>query len=303
MQKQIRRFSVRMLRKMRFLPPKIYAHFLYEYYTGKKLNLENPQEFNEKIQWYKVFYHPKILNTLVDKFAVRAFVEEKIGKQYLNEMYGVYTNANEIPFNELPNQFVIKATHASSYNLIVSDKNKLNQAKAVKKLNKWLNKNQYYRTGQEWAYKDVQPRLLVEKFLEEDGQSSLIDYKFYCFNGKAKFLVVHVDREKEHKRGIYDFDFNVLPFNYVTADETINSDIEKPTNLEEMKQLSEVLATNLPFVRVDFYSLNGKTIFGEMTFYPADGRKDFVPDSYNKDIGDYFILPKLSENKAVITEQ
>lgn len=298
----MRRFCLRMLRKMRFLPPKIYAHFLYEYYTGKKLNLENPVEFNEKIQWYKVFYHPKILNQLADKYAVRAYVEEKIGKQYLNEAYGVFKKPEDIPYSTLPNKFVIKATHASSYNLIVHDKESLNIDKANKKLKKWLGKSQYYRMGQEWAYKDIEPRLLVEKFLKEDNKDSLTDYKFYCFDGKAKFIDLHIDREENHQQSCFDLNFERLPFGKGKISKKITSKVEKPSNFEEMIQLSETLADKLPFVRVDFYSINGKSVFGEMTFYPGDGRKDFYPDEYNKVIGDYFKLPKLKKGQKEITE-
>lgn len=302
MQKKVRRFSLRMLRKMRFLPPKIYVHFLYEYYTGKKLDLNNPIEFNEKIQWYKVFYHPKVLNQLVDKYGVRAFIENKIGIQYLNEIYGVYDKPKDIPFDELPNRFVIKATHASGYNLIVKDKSKLNLTKTIKLFEKWLNKNQYFRMGQEWAYKDVQPRLLVEKYLEEGDKSSLVDYKFYCFNGTAKFVDIHIDRELNHRQSCYDLNFNVLPFVKGSIKKSISLEIEKPKNFEEMIKLSQTLSADFPFVRVDFYSVNGNTIFGEMTFYPGDGRKDFYPDEYNTIIGDYFNLPNLEKGQQVITE-
>lgn len=302
MPNKCRHFFLRYLRKMRFLPPKIYAHFLYEYYTGKKLNLKNPIEFNEKIQWYKVYYHPKILNQLVDKHAVRTYVEEKIGIEFLNESYGVYKRPEDIPYETLPNSFVIKATHASSYNLIVQDKEKLNIKKANKKLKKWLGKSQYYRTGQEWAYKDVEPRLIIEKYLKEKGKESLTDYKFYCFNGKAKFIDLHIDREENHQQSCFDLNFEKLPFGKGKISKKITSQIEKPSNLEEMIKLSETLADKLPFVRVDFYSVNGKSIFGEMTFYPADGRKDFYPDEYNKVVGDYFKLPKLKENEKEITE-
>ncbi len=295
----LRRFRVRMLRKMRFLPPKKYAKYHYEYFTGKQLNLDDPREFNAKIQWLKVYYHPKILNQLVDKYAVREYVEEKIGAQYLNDIYGVYEQPNDIPFETLPQKFVIKATHASSYNLIVTNKNTLNISKATKLFKKWLRINQYFRMGQEWAYKDVQPRLVVEKFLKEDNQTSLIDYKFYCFKGVPKILEVHLDREDDHKRGFYDLDFKRLPYRYVSIEKSISTEVDKPSNFNEMIKLSKVLAGNFPFVRVDFYSIKGKAIFGEMTFYPSDGRKDIYPDNYNLILGDYIELPKLNSGQEI----
>ena len=302
MPNKIRRSILRQLRKMRFLPSKLYVHFHYEYFSGKKLDLNNPKDFNAKIEWYKVFYRPKILNQLVDKYAVRAYVEEKIGAQYLNEIYGVYDKPEAIPFEDLPNKFVIKATHTSSHNLIVSDKEKLDKTKAIKKIGKWLTKNQYYRMGQEWAYKDVPPRIIIEKFLKEDDKSTLTDYKFYCFNGVPKFIDVHIDRDEDHKQGCFDLEFNLLPFGKSKTYKTISAGIPKPTNLKEMVDLSVILSKKLPFVRVDFYSVNGKTIFGEMTFYPSDARKEFYPDQYNTIIGDYFKLPILENGKNVITE-
>jgi len=290
------------LRKIKFLPPEIYVDYLYRYYTGKKLDLANPKEFNEKIQWYKVHYHPKILNQLVDKYAVRAYVEEKIGSQYLNDIYGVYKNPEEVPFDELPNQYVIKATNTSGYNLIVTDKETLDKKKTRKLFKKWLSKTNYYLRSREWAYKDVEPRLIIEKFLKEEGQSSLVDYKFYCFDGVAKFVDVHIDRDTDHKQGCFDLDFNLLPFGKSANYKSISSGLAKPTNFDEMAELSEKLSAKLPFVRVDFYSVNGNSIFGEMTFYPSGGRKDYIPDEYNKIIGDYFKLPLLKRGQKIITE-
>ncbi len=301
MTKTGRRFVARMMRKMRFLPSKMYARYHYEYFTGKQLNLDDPKEFNEKIQWLKVFYHPDILTQLVDKYAVRAYVEEKIGAQYLNEIYGVYNSPDEIDYNTLPQKFVIKATHASSYNLIVTDKDNLDQSKTSKLFKKWLGINQYYRMGQEWAYKNVEPRLIAEKFLKDEGITSLIDYKFYCFEGVAKLVEVHLDRVENHKRGFYDLDFKKLPYRYVSANESITSKIERPSNFDEMKRLSEVLADKFPFVRVDFYSVKGKSIFGEMTFYPSDGRKDMSPDEYNEIMGGFIRLPELKTEQEFIT--
>ena len=285
------RFFLRNLRKMRFLPPKIYVKIHYEYFTGKKLNLDNPREFNAKLEWYKVFYRPKILTQLADKYEVRSYVEEKIGKQYLNELYAVHNNANDIDFDSLPKEFIIKANHTNTHNVIVKDKNNIDKKKVIRQFNKWLKKNQYYKRGQEWAYKDIKPKIVIEKFLKEKDRDTLIDYKFYCFNGKAKFIDVHIDRTDDHKQGCFDLDFNLLPFGKSKNYKTISSDIDKPSNLSEMVLLAEKLADELPFVRVDFYSIDGKSVFGEMTFYPADARKEFYPDEYNLIIGDYFELP------------
>ena len=289
---KIRRFFLRNLRKVRLLPSKLYVKIHYEYFSENKLDLNNPKDFTEKIAWYKVFYRPKSLNQLVDKFAVRAFVEEKIGSQFLNTFYGVFDDVNEIKFDELPEKFVIKATHTSGHNLIVRNKNKLNLDKTKKLLKKWLKINQYYRIGQEWAYKDVKPRIIIEKYLEQIDQKSLTDFKFYCFDGKAKFIDIHTDREDEHKQGSFDLNFERLPFG-VSRFKQIYESPEKPVNLKEMIECAEVLSEKLPFVRVDFYAIDGKTIFGEMTFYPSDGRKKFYPEKYNRIIGDYFTLPKI----------
>ena len=289
---KLRRFFLRHLRKVRFLPSKLYVKIHYEYFSGNKLDLNNPKDFTEKIAWYKVFYRPKSLNQLVDKFAVRAFVEEKIGSQFLNTFYGVFDDVNEIKFDEFPEKFVIKATHTSGHNLIVRDKNKLNLDKTKKLLKKWLKINQYYRIGQEWAYKDVKPRIIIEKYLEQIDQKSLTDFKFYCFDGKAKFIDIHTDREDEHKQGSFDLNFERLPFG-VSRFKQIYESPEKPVNLKEMIECAESLSEKLPFVRVDFYAIEGKTIFGEMTFYPSDGRKKFYPEKYNRIIGDYFTLPKI----------
>ncbi|CAL2102936.1 Teichuronopeptide biosynthesis TupA-like protein [Tenacibaculum sp. 190130A14a] len=295
------RTVLRFLKKMTFLPEKVFLPYLYEYFTGKKLDLKNPVEFNEKIQWYKLYYRPKILNQLVDKYAVRTYVSEKIGGEYLNDLYGVYDSFEDINFDELPNEFVLKAVHASSYNIICKDKSKLDLKKVKRTIKKWQSTNQYYRAGQEWAYKDVAPRLIAEKFIEDEERGSLTDYKFYCFDGKVKFMEVHFDRAELLKIANFDRDFNFLPFNKMPEINRITEEVKKPPTFEKMIELSEKLADKFPFVRVDFYSIRDKIVFGEMTFYPSDGRKEYVPDEYNKIIGDMFVLPPHN-GKDIITE-
>ena len=182
-----------LIKKLKFLPPAFYVKVYYEYYSGRKLNLKDPIEFNEKIQWLKVYYQPPILTQLVDKYAVRPYIKEKIGDKYLNDIIGVYSKFEDIDFDSLPNKFVLKGAHGSNYNLIVNDKSKLNKKLVKKLVNKWLSRNYYYRSGLEWAYKNVPPRVIAEKFMKEEGKEALNDYKFYCCNGKPIFIHVITD--------------------------------------------------------------------------------------------------------------
>ncbi|MCE2612693.1 glycosyltransferase [Flavobacteriaceae bacterium D16] len=276
-----------LLKKLKFLPPAFYVKIYYEYYTGKKLNLRQPKEFNEKIQWLKVYYKNPLLTKLVDKYSVREYVKEKVGDEYLNELLGVYNKCGEVDFDALPDQFVIKGVHGFHFNLIVPDKSQLNRRKARYLMTKWLSKNQYYRGGLEWAYKNVPPRLIAEKFLAEMGKDAINDYKFYCFSGVPRF--VQVDRQTEI-HSYYDPEWNLLPF--TKGKSPLKKDpLEKPENFETMVGLAGKLAGDFPFVRVDLYNIDGKILFGEMTFYPSDGRTEFKPEEYNRILGDYIELP------------
>ncbi|TXK74300.1 ATP-grasp fold amidoligase family protein [Mesonia sp. HuA40] len=286
---------------MKFLPPEIYMPIYYEYYLGKKLDLKNPVEFNQKIQWLKTYYHPDILTKLVDKYAVREYVKEKVGEQYLNDLIAVYDKASKVNFDELPNKFVIKGVHGFHFNLIVKDKTKLNRNKARFLMNKWMHKNQYYRGGLEWAYKNVPPRLIAEKYLEEMDKDVILDYKFFCFNGEPKFVQIDFERGVNDQRAFYDLDWKKLDLHKKSV-KIYEGELEKPNNFEEMIQVARTLADKFPFVRVDLYSIKNKTIFGEMTFYPADGRSDFYPAHYNKILGDMIKLPILPKNKKEIKE-
>lgn len=288
----------------RFMSAEAYLTAQYEYKNKKPIDIRNPVEFNQKIQWLKAFYHPPILHKLVDKYAVREYVEEKVGKQYLNEFIAVYDKLSEVDFESLPNQFVMKVVHGCGYNIIVPDKSKLNVFKAKLKLFKWTNKDQYQRTHKEWAYKGVKPRILVEKFMQEEGEITLKDYQFYCFNGKAKLIEMHIERNSKHYYPLLDLDFKPLPFGFKLApgEGIFNEQLDKPKHFEEMIEVAEKLADKLPFVRVDLYSLGEKIIFGEMTFYPGSGSEEFQPDEYNKILGDMLELPKIPEGRKEITQ-
>ncbi len=288
------------IKKMKFLPEKFYLKIYYEYYTGKKLDLNNPIEFNQKIQWMKVFYRPPILTQLVDKYSVRSYVEEKVGSEYLNELLNVYEKASDVKFEDLPDRFVIKGVHGCHFNLIVRDKEKMNPLKARYLLIKWLNKNQYYRGGLEWAYRNVKPRLIAEKYMEEIGQEILNDYKFFCFDGVPRFVQIDLERGVKDYRCYYDMAWKKLPFSTETNPH-YQGEVEKPTNLDKMIEVASKLADRFPFVRVDLYNIDGRIVFGEMTFYPSDGRKEFIPDEYNRLIGEYLQLPEIPKGEKYIT--
>jgi len=295
----LRKIYLAFVKKLIFLPQKTYVKYNYEYYSGRKLDYNNPVTFNDKIQWLKVFYHKKILHKLVDKYAVRDYVKNKVGPQILNELYGVYDKPSDVNFEELPDQFVLKGAHGFHLNLIVKDKSELNLPKTKLLLNKWMHKSNY-RNGKEWAYKNIKPRIIAEKYLKEFGKKVVNDYKIFCFNGKPKYILVYMERGIEDVRCYYDLNWNKLPFT-IEKDNYFEGELEKPENLNEMIEVAEKLAPDFPFVRVDLYNINGKVLFGEMTFYPNDGRKKYIPKKYNKIIGDYLKLPEISTGQDVIT--
>lgn len=276
-----------------------YARIYYEYYHGEKLDLKNPVKYVEKLQWLKVYFHPPILNQLVDKYEVRSYVKEKIGSSYLNELYQVCDSFNDIDFEALPESFVVKGTHGSNMHMIVKDKHRLNKRKLKFNTYKWKRKNLYYLSGQEWAYKNVKPRIIIEKYLEDD-HGELLDFKLFCFNGEAKFIQVHKYAGGYKCLAHFDLNWNKLA---VTSQnmKAYEGDIERPENLDKMVELASKLADKLPFVRVDLYNVNGAVFFGELTFYPSDARKNFFPESFNKKVADYLILPKIPAGKKEIT--
>jgi len=293
-------FLYRIIKNFKFLPKRTFLKVRYQYYTGKKLNLENPVEFNEKIQWLKLYYHVPLLTQLADKYAVREYVTKKIGKQYLNELLGVYDDVSAVNFDKLPSQFVLKGTHGSSTNLIVKDKSQLNVAKAKKELKRWMRHDQYRKVGYEWAYKNIKPQIICEAYLEGNKGEGLIDYKFHCFNGIPKFVYFSVDRDTYKSYYFYDMNLKKAAFSKKLKG-SVEEKFDLPKNIEKMSKLAKILADVLPYVRVDFYSIKGEIIFGEMTFYPSDGRIDFYPDFYNKIIGDYLTLPEIPKDQKTIT--
>lgn len=277
----------------RNFPEERYEEGLKEWFYGKngfELNLENPQTFNEKIQWIKLYDCCELKTKLTDKFLVRDYVKEKVGEKYLIPLLGVYDSFQEINFDELPNQFVMKANHGCKWNIIVKDKETFNTIEAEKKFRKWMSTNFAFRAGFELQYRDIVPKIVVEKYLENrDG--GLDDYKVFCFDGKAKYIQYITNREQgKTKMAFYDLEWNLMPF--ISNGRRVEHLIQKPYNLDKIISLSETLSEGFHLVRVDFYVLaDGSIKFGELTFTPASGLCKWDPVEYNEIIGEMIHLP------------
>lgn len=275
-----------------FISDEIYLRIKYKNKLGKKLNLSNPLTFNEKLQWLKLYDRRPEYSTMVDKYEVKKIVAEKIGEQYIIPTLGVWDKFDDIDFGTLPNQFVLKCTHDSGGLIIVKDKTKFDKTYAKKKITNSLKRN-YYWLAREWPYKNVKPRIIAEKYMEDNDTKELRDYKFFCFNGIVKALFIASDRynqTEETKFDFFDSDFNHLDF----TNGHPNSNVlpNKPQNFEKMKELASKLTHGIPHLRVDFYEINGKVYFGELTFFHWGGFVPFSPESWDKTFGDWLDLPK-----------
>lgn len=271
---------------------KFYVRCLYREEFDKKLNLKNPQTFNEKLQWLKLYDRNPKYTKMVDKYEVKEYVTKIIGKEYVIPTLGVYDNFDEINFDKLPNQFVIKCTHDSGGLVICEDKTKLNIEETKNKINECLNKNFYY-AFREWPYKNVKPRIIVEEYMKDDDTTTLRDYKFYCFNGEPLYLYISeglIDHSTA-RISFFDMDFKVAPFgrsDYAEFDKIP----KKPQQFEKMIEISRILSKEIPFLRVDLYEINGKVYFSELTFFPCAGFMPFNPKEWDRKLGDMLNLPK-----------
>lgn len=269
------------------LNDKLYLKILYKKEIGKKLNLDNPQTFNEKLQWLKLNDRKDIYTTMVDKYEAKKYVANIIGEEYIIPTIGVYDKFDDIDFDSLPNQFVMKCTHDSGSYVICSDKKKLDKLEAKRKIEKAFKKNYFY-SHREWPYKNVKPRIIIEKFLKDDESNNLTDYKYFCFNGKAKIMYIGKDASKNSTTDFFDMEYNHLPIKIRDPQAKIMP--ERPKQFEEMRELAEKLSQEIPHLRVDFYVINDKIYFGEMTFYHMGGFTELKPYDWNKKMGDWIIL-------------
>ncbi|MBQ7526267.1 MAG: carbonic anhydrase [Bacteroidaceae bacterium] len=263
----------------------------YRIRTGRKLHLDNPQRFSEKVQHYKAYYRNPEMTQCVDKYDVREYVARKLGNEtYLNTLYQVCDTAKDIDFDALPKEFIIKTTDGGNGDnvLICRDKDKLDTNQAVQLVNSWRNKR-YYVISREWAYEGAkQSKVIVEELLvdPDSNDGSICDYKFLCYKGKFKYLWVDKDRYSNHRRGFWNHDLQFMP-DKVSDHPTFSKEEVPalPDNVQEMIAVSEKLAEGFPFVRIDLYNIRGRIIFGEMTFYPWSGYCRYTPDSFDFDLG------------------
>lgn len=257
---------------------------------GYELNLENPQTFNEKIQWIKKYGNLERYSKYVDKHEVRQYVKKRIGSQYLVPVIGVYKKVEDIDVKSLPNAFVMKATHGSSWNVIVKDKWQLDWPAARAKANGWIKRNYFTYSG-ERCYKPLKGRVIIEKFLQ-DRTGDLKDYKFFCFHGKPEYIKVIGDRYGDYKCDQYDLEWKRLPQMYKRN--PFPKPVKKPNHFKEMKEIVHKLAHGFPFVRVDLYYSNNRIYFGELTFAPKGGYEPLT-FKYDLKLGKLLDLKKYNQ--------
>lgn len=276
---------------LQFLPDALYLKLKYRVLMGKNLNLKNPVNYTEKLQWLKLHDRKPIYTDMVDKYEAKRYVAERIGEKYIIPTYGVWNSFDEIDFDALPDRFVLKCTHDSGGLVIVKDKSQLDKEQAREKITQCLKRNFYY-SGREWPYKNVKPRILAEAYMEDSKTAELRDYKFFVFNGKAKALFIASERQKEGEETKFDFfdmDYNHLPIKNGHPNAEVPP--RKPETFEQMRVLAEKLAADVPHLRVDFYEVDGKIYFGELTFSHWTGMVPFEPAQWDKTFGDWLQLP------------
>jgi len=272
------------------LPDDEYLRIVYRKYIKKELNLENPQTFNEKLQWLKLYDRKSEYTMMADKYEVRKYIADKIGEEYLIPLIGVWDKFADIDFDQLPSQFVLKCNRDSGSVVVCKDKNTYDFESAKFKLVKAFNYNYFYNF-REWPYKNIIPKIIAEEYLY-DLSGEINDYKLYCYNGKVKCTNVNSGRNSKSgvKYTFFDNDWNRLPFKCIYENDERN--ISKPQYFEMMTNLAEKLAANVPFLRVDFFEINKKLYIVELTFYCEGGFGKFEPDLYDEMLGSWLILPK-----------
>lgn len=277
-------------RKILVFSDEKYIKFKYYLTFHKKLNLENPKTFNEKLQWLKLHDRKDIYTTMVDKYEAKQYIANIVGDEYIIPTLGVYKTFDEINFDDLPDKFVIKCTHDSGSVFVIKNKSEINKKKLKKIISKKLKKD-FYITGREWPYKNIEPRIIIEEYIHDNKYADLRDYKFYCFWGKVKVFYITSEREKKLKMTFFDKDGHFLDLKQ--AGDENNPKIELPNNLNKMESLAEKLSKNIPHLRVDFYEIDDKIYIGELTFCDGSGLGKFEPEIWDEKLGNMLDLSKV----------
>lgn len=283
------------------LPDKVYLKRLYRKKLNKELDLKNPITFNEKLQWIKLYDRRPEYTMMVDKYRVREYVKEKIGEEYLIPLLGVWDNPDDIDFDKLPNKFVLKCNHDSNvficrdkaYFDIKDKKQSYHSFEEVRQALARRLKTDFYKAGREWPYKNVKRKIICEEFMQNGNDESLLDYKFFCFNGEPKYIYLAVVISGVLYIDFYDMDFHAL--NIQREDHPNipkNYNIYRPKDFMVMKDIAKRLSSGIPSVRVDLYEINGKVYFGEMTFFTGGGFVPFKPEKWDKIFGDNINLER-----------
>lgn len=290
----LRKISLAVLvRFAKLFPDKAFLRFRYYLERGETLNIDNPKTFNEKINWLKLYNRKPEYTTMVDKYAVKDFVSERIGQKYIIPTIGIWNTPEEIEFDTLPNQFVLKTTHGggSSGVVICNDSVSFDRASAIRKLQESM-KTDIFTGYREWPYKNVPRKIIAEPYMTEGDSFGLTDYKFFCFNGEPRLSQVISDRKTEEKIDFFDMQWERIE-SLVGLNPKVNNSgsiISRPHSFEEMKQIAKTLSQGTPFSRIDLYEVNGHCYFGEITFFPAGGMGYFRPEEWNEKIGSWIIL-------------
>ena len=283
---------VALISTCKYWPDKLYISLYYRLTFHRKLNWKNPQTFNEKLQWLKLYNRDPKYTVMVDKVKAKEYVASIIGNEYIIPTLGVWENPDDIDFSQLPDRFVLKCNHNSGLGMyICKDKSIMDIAKVKDGLREGLRQD-YFINNREWPYKNVLRRILAEQYLEPDSETNdLRDYKFFCFNGRVKCFKVDYDRHVDHHANYYDPEGNLLPFGEKDYPPQFDKEIKIPVTINKMISLAEVISKGHSFMRVDFYDHNGRIYFGEITFFPASGKGRFVPEEWDYKLGEWLSLP------------
>ena len=275
----------------KFIPDELYVRICYRILMGKRLELDPPRTFNEKLQWLKLRCRRPEQTRWVDKYEVRKLIADQVGERHLFPLLGVWDRVEDVDWAGLPEQFVLKCTHDSNGTVICRDKSRFDERAARRKLAACLKRN-YYWAGREWAYKDVPPRIIAEPLMVDESGTELKDYKFFCFDGEPRLIQVDFDRFRNHKRNLYDPEWRYQPFQILFPTDP-GRVIPRPANLDDVLAFVRRITPKVPFMRTDLYLIGERIYFGEFTLHHGGGAEKFTPESYDMRLGEWIRLPEI----------